>query len=74
MGTGGGYMKVIDKWLKKTGIPEARLGLLSCANPRAVERIRAGTARVETLSDVLNYIRKNPPSRKSARRGSGTST
>lgn len=64
-------MKEIDKWLEKTGVPEARLGLLAAANPHAVERIRAGTAQVQTLNAVLNYIRKNPPG--SGERSSSTS-
>lgn len=50
----------IDRWLKATKMSESRLGLLSAANPRAVERIRDGTAQVETLRAVLRYIRLNP--------------
>lgn len=52
-------MKQIEKWLKQADMPESRLGLLACANPRAVERIRQGTARVETLRLVLAYIRQH---------------
>ena len=54
-------MQEIEEWLEKTGVPESRLGLLAAANPHAVERIRAGTAQIQTLDAVLNYIRKNPP-------------
>ena len=57
------YMKAIDKWLRQTGMPEWKLGTLAAANAKAVERIRNGTARVETLNDVLNYMRRNPPPR-----------
>ena len=64
------YMKAIDQWLKKTGMPEARLGLLAAANPQAVARIRAGTAQVQTLNAVLSYIRKNPPARSTGRSSS----
>lgn len=67
------WMKAIDKWLKKTGMPEARLGLLAAANPHAVARIRDGTAQVRTLNAVLNYIRKNPPHQRSTGRSSSTS-
>ncbi len=50
----------IEKWLKHTGMTESRLGLLAAANPRAVERIRDGTAQVATLQAVLKYIHNNP--------------
>ena len=53
----------IDKWLKATGMAESRLGMLSCANPYAVNRIRSGTARIETLQAVLTYIKANPARR-----------
>lgn len=49
----------IESWLKKTGMAESRLGLLACANPRAVDRIRDGSARITTLRAVLSYIRTN---------------
>ena len=64
-------MKVIDKWLAKTGMAEGRLGLLACANPKAIERIRTGRARIETLNAVLSYIKRNPP--KAKRRALSTS-
>lgn len=67
-------MKAIDAWLKRTGMLESRLGLLACANPYAVGRIRAGTARVETLNEVLNYIRRNPAQRSSRTKDGGSST
>ena len=52
--------KRIDDWLLATGTTESRLGLLACANPRAVDRIRNGSATVATLNSVLAYIAKNP--------------
>jgi hypothetical protein len=52
----------IEAWLAATGVSESRLGLLAAANPRAVARIRSGTARVETLKAVMRYIRRNPAS------------
>ncbi len=51
---------MIDEWLAATGVPEYRLGLMACANPRAVERVRSGTARVDSLHAILEYIEKNP--------------
>ena len=56
-------IKKIDKWLSLSKVTESRLGLLSAANAGAVERIRSGTARVETLQAVLLYIEKNPATR-----------
>lgn len=53
----------IDDWLKESGMAESRLGQLACANARAVERIRNGTARVESLRQVLDYIALNPAKR-----------
>ena len=50
----------IDKWLKATGMSESRLGLLSCANARAVDRVRNGSGSVSTLQAILEYIEKNP--------------
>lgn len=50
----------IDKWLKATGMSESRLGLLSCANARAVERVRTGSGSVATLQAVLEYIEAHP--------------
>jgi hypothetical protein len=67
-----GHMKVIDRWLKKSGMSESRLGLLAAANPRAVERIRAGGATISTLNAVLRYIQMNPVSR-TGKRSSSTS-
>lgn len=52
-------LQKIDAWLEKTGTPEYRLGLMACANPRAVERVRAGTARVDSLRQILDYISKS---------------
>jgi hypothetical protein len=51
----------IELWLKATRTTESRLGLLASANPRAVDRIRDGTAQIETLRQVAAYVRANPP-------------
>lgn len=50
----------IDKWLKATGMSESRLGLLACANARAVERVRNRSGSVATLEAILEYIDKHP--------------
>lgn len=50
----------IDGWLKATNTPEYRLGLMACANARAVQRVREGTATVSTLKAILAYIEANP--------------
>lgn len=50
----------IEAWLEQADISESRLGLLACANARAVERVRNGTASVDTLRLLLEYIRRNP--------------
>ena len=50
----------IDKWLKSSGMSESRLGLLSCANARAVERVRNGSGSVATLRAILEYIEAHP--------------
>lgn len=50
----------IDKWLKQSGMKESRLGLLACANARAVQRVRDKSASIETLEHLLAYIEKNP--------------
>lgn len=57
-------IKPIDVWLKATGMAESRLGLLACANPRAVERIRSGGATLTTLWAVEAYIKANPVKKK----------
>ena len=49
-------IEAIDDFIRQSGMKESRLGLLSCANPRAIERIRNGRASVETLRAVLAYI------------------
>lgn len=59
MGTEQG-IEAIERWLQATGMTESRLGLLAAANPRAVARIRDGTAHIATLQAVLKYIRANP--------------
>jgi hypothetical protein len=64
------YLRTIEKWLKDSGTPEWKLGVLAAANAKAVERIRTGTARIETLNAVLSYIRSHPP--KKARRAVST--
>ena len=53
-------IKRIEAYLAKSRIPESRLGLLACANARAVERIRNGSASIETLRAMLDYIAVNP--------------
>lgn len=53
-------IKKIDAWLEKADIPESRLGMLACANQRAIERIRNKKASIETFEAVMEYIRKNP--------------
>lgn len=50
----------IDAWLKATGMKDSRLGLLACANARAVERVRNGTGSVESLRLLLDYIDLHP--------------
>ena len=50
----------IDTWLKATKTKEYRLGLLACANPRAVERVRGGGGTVKALSQILDFIDANP--------------
>jgi hypothetical protein len=50
----------IEKWLKASGMSESRLGLLSCANARAVERVRNGSGSVATLQAILEYIEAHP--------------
>ena len=56
-------IKRIERWLSETGMPESRLGLLACANARAVERIRNGSGSVATLRAVIEYMSRNPPQR-----------
>lgn len=53
-------IKKIEAWLEKAGVPESRLGLLACANARAVSRVRDGTGSVQTLRALLDYIAKHP--------------
>lgn len=50
----------IDAWLTVTGMKPSRLGLLACANARAVDRVKAGTGSVESLRALLDYIDKHP--------------
>lgn len=57
------YLTEIESWLKATKMADSRLGMLAAANPKAVERIRDGTGRVQTLESVLTYIRANPARR-----------
>lgn len=44
----------------RSGMPESRLGLLACANARAVERVRNGSGSVDTLRSLLDYIGRHP--------------
>jgi hypothetical protein len=57
---GKAEIKSIEDWLKASGMKESRLGLLAAANPRAIERIRSGDAKIKTLDAVLAYIKANP--------------
>lgn len=55
--------EMVDKigaWLRATGMAEARLGLLACANVRAVKRVRAYKAQMNTLEAILDYIDQHP--------------
>lgn len=54
----------IERWLKKSGWKESRLGLLAAGNQFAIERIRNGSASISTLEAVLRYIRGNPVGKK----------
>lgn len=58
-------IKKIEDWLAKSGVPESRLGLMACANQRAVERVRNGKASVQTLRALVDYISKNPAGKRS---------
>ena len=53
-------IKRIDAWLAKSGVAESTLGLLACANARAVERVRAGSGSVQSLRRLIKYISENP--------------
>lgn len=53
-------IKKIDDWLKASGMKESRLGLLACANPRAVERVRNGSGSVDSLRALIDYISLHP--------------
>lgn len=53
----------IDAYLKASGMKESRLGLLACANARAVERVRNGSGSVESLRLLLDYIDLHPVKR-----------
>lgn len=50
----------IEKYLKASGMTESRLGLLSCANARAVQRVRDKSATIGTLEAILAYIDQHP--------------
>lgn len=51
-------LEEIDSFLRETRMKESRLGLLACANPRAVARVRDGSAKVETLRALIHYVRE----------------
>ncbi len=53
----------IDQWLDAVGAPFSRLGLLACANPHAVDRIKKGTASISTYKAVMRYIETHPPAK-----------
>ena len=54
------HIEKIDAYLKATGMPESRLGMLACANQYVIGRIRTGKARVDSLRAVLDYIELHP--------------
>lgn len=60
-------IRKIETWLKATGVTPSRLGLLAAANPRAIERIRNGSATIETLRQVAAYVRANPARKEKSR-------
>lgn len=64
---GKAEIKSIEDWLKASGMKESRLGLLAAANPRAIERIRSGDAKIKTLDAVLAYIEANPAKKRGER-------
>ena len=49
----------IDTFIKRSGMKESRLGLLACANPKAVQRVRDGSASVATLRALLDFIARH---------------
>jgi hypothetical protein len=49
-------IRKIESYLERTGMKESRLGLLACANPRAVERVRNKSASIETMEALLEYV------------------
>jgi hypothetical protein len=53
-------IRAIEKWLSQTKWAETTLGARASGNPRAVDRIRRGTASMKTLDDVMDYIKRNP--------------
>ena len=53
-------IRKIQDWLQATGMKPSRLGLLACANPRAVDRVLNGTGSVDSLRALIDYIRENP--------------
>lgn len=57
----------IDKWLAQSKWKPATLGTVASGNAHAISRIRTGAAPINTLSRILEYIRKNePPTRRTA--------
>ena len=53
-------IKEIEAWLIATGMKASRLGLLACANARAVDRVRAGSASIDSLRALLIYVKDHP--------------
>lgn len=53
-------LKQIDDWLAESGMTPSRLGLLACANARAVDRVKAGSGSVASLEAILAYIEAHP--------------
>lgn len=54
-------IRKIEEWLEATGTKPSRLGMLACANPRAVDRVMNGTGSVDSLRAIVDYIKRNPP-------------
>lgn len=52
-------IKEIDAFLKAKKMKPYRLGLLACANPKAVERVKSGKGSVETLKALVDYVREH---------------
>lgn len=58
------YLHEIESFISETGMNESRFGLLTCANPRALDRVRDGSARLRTLQQMLDFVRREREKRK----------